>query len=168
MHIKKLFFLTILLLSQNHTHTKSTKHTKGTIMSQQGDSLDIASFKKTNYTVNGKKCEIAYKIIQAGSEKTKPLAGETATVHYTGWLLSNGNTVGKKFDSSVDRGTPFEFPVGMGYVIKGWDFMVADMTIGEKRIVILPPEVAYGARGAGAAIPANATLIFEIELLNAE
>jgi peptidylprolyl isomerase len=94
--------------------------------------------------------------------------GKTAVVHYTGWLAENGAngfTKGKKFDSSVDRGQPFEFPVGAGRVIKGWDEGVATMKVGGKRTLIVPPEMGYGARGAGGVIPPNATLMFDVELL---
>ena len=135
-----------------------SKKTKGTSMTQtkQGDILDVATF---TTAPSG----LMYKILKSGNG-TKPYAGETVTVDYTGWLLDGGNKVGKKFDSSVDRGQNFEFPLGMGYVIKGWDFTVADMKIGEKRLVIIPASLGYGARGAGASIPPNAPLIFEIDL----
>jgi peptidylprolyl isomerase len=93
-----------------------------------------------------------------------PRSGQTAVVHYTGWLYTNG-AKGQKFDSSVDRGEPFEFPVGQGRVIKGWDEGVATMKIGGKRTLIVPPQLGYGARGAGGAIPPNATLMFDVELL---
>ena len=93
-----------------------------------------------------------------------PRPGQTAVVHYTGWLYENG-AKGKKFDSSVDRGQPFEFPVGQGRVIKGWDEGVATMKIGGKRTLIIPASLGYGARGAGGAIPPNATLMFDVELL---
>jgi peptidylprolyl isomerase len=93
-----------------------------------------------------------------------PRANQTAVVHYTGWLYENG-VKGKKFDSSVDRNEPFEFPVGAGRVIRGWDEGVATMKIGGKRTLIVPPQLGYGARGAGGAIPPNATLIFDVELL---
>ena len=87
-------------------------------------------------------------------------AGQTVTVHYTGWLEN-----GKKFDSSVDRRQPFSFPLGAGRVIKGWDEGVQGMKVGGKRKLIIPSNLGYGARGAGGAIPPNATLIFEVELL---
>jgi peptidylprolyl isomerase len=93
-----------------------------------------------------------------------PRQGQTAVVHYTGWLYENG-AKGKKFDSSVDRGQPFEFPVGQGRVIKGWDEGVAGMKLGGKRTLIIPASLGYGARGAGGAIPPNAMLMFDVELL---
>jgi peptidylprolyl isomerase len=95
-----------------------------------------------------------------------PKPGQTCVMHYTGWLYQNG-VKGKKFDSSVDRGEPFEFAIGRGRVISGWDQGVATMKVGGKRTLIIPPELAYGGRGAGGGlIPPNATLMFEVELLD--
>lgn len=94
-----------------------------------------------------------------------PATGQTCVMHYTGWLYEDGKK-GAKFDSSVDRGQPFEFPIGTGRVIKGWDEGVATMKIGGKRTLIIPAALGYGARGAGSVIPPNATLIFDVELLD--
>jgi peptidylprolyl isomerase len=93
-----------------------------------------------------------------------PKTGQTCVMHYTGWLYQDG-VKGKKFDSSVDRGSPFEFKIGIGQVIKGWDEGVASMKVGGKRTLIIPAAIGYGARGAGGAIPPNATLMFDVELL---
>jgi peptidylprolyl isomerase len=93
-----------------------------------------------------------------------PAKGQTCVMHYTGWLWENG-AKGKKFDSSLDRGTPFSFPIGQGRVIKGWDEGVSTMKVGGKRTLLIPPDLGYGSRGAGNVIPANATLLFEVELL---
>jgi peptidylprolyl isomerase len=101
--------------------------------------------------------------IKVGTGAT-PKTGQTCVMHYTGWLYENG-AKGKKFDSSVDRGEPFEFPIGAGRVIKGWDEGVASMKVGGKRTLIIPPALGYGARGAGGAIPPNATLMFDVDLL---
>lgn len=94
-------------------------------------------------------------------EGASPKRGDTVTVHYTGWLED-----GRKFDSSVDRRQPFSFVLGMGQVIRGWDEGVAGMRVGDKARLTIPPELAYGARGYPGAIPPNATLIFEVELLS--
>ena len=93
-----------------------------------------------------------------------PKPGQICVMHYTGWLYENG-AKGNKFDSSLDRGQPFEFPIGQKRVIAGWDEGVASMKVGGKRTLIIPPALGYGARGAGGVIPPNATLIFEVELL---
>jgi FKBP-type peptidyl-prolyl cis-trans isomerase FkpA len=103
---------------------------------------------------------LKYIDVKAG-EGVEAEAGKTVSVHYTGWLVN-----GTKFDSSVDRGQPFAFPLGHGSVIKGWDEGVAGMKEGGVRKLIIPSELGYGARGAGRVIPPNATLIFEVELLD--
>jgi FKBP-type peptidyl-prolyl cis-trans isomerase len=97
-------------------------------------------------------------VVGAGAEAKK---GQLVKVHYTGWLSDR-----TKFDSSVDRGQPFQFPLGAGRVIQGWDEGVAGMAVGGRRRLIIPPDLGYGARGAGGVIPPNAELIFEVELLD--
>jgi FKBP-type peptidyl-prolyl cis-trans isomerase FkpA len=94
-------------------------------------------------------------------------AGNKVSVHYTGWLYKN-DAKGAKFDSSVDRGQPFQFTLGAHQVIPGWDQGVAGMKVGGKRTLIIPPELGYGARGAGGVIPPNATLMFDVELLGVQ
>ncbi len=100
-------------------------------------------------------------VVGAGAEAVK---GKSVSVHYTGWLQENG-TKGNKFDSSVDRGQPFNFNLGAGQVIKGWDEGVAGMKVGGKRTLTIPSELGYGTAGAPGAIPPNATLVFDVELL---
>jgi FKBP-type peptidyl-prolyl cis-trans isomerase len=102
---------------------------------------------------------LKYEDLTVGSG-TQPSAGQTAVVHYTGWL-----TDGKKFDSSLDRGQPFTFTLGAGEVILGWDDGVAGMQVGGKRRLTVPPDLGYGRRGIRGVIPPNATLVFEVELL---
>ena len=106
---------------------------------------------------------LQYEDTRAGAGETAA-AGRTCVMHYTGWLWVDG-AKGSKFDSSLDRGQPFSFGLGNGQVIKGWDQGVAGMKIGAKRTLLIPPELGYGARGAGGVIPPNATLLFEVELL---
>ncbi|MDL2339443.1 MAG: FKBP-type peptidyl-prolyl cis-trans isomerase [Pseudomonadota bacterium] len=93
------------------------------------------------------------------------VSGQHVSVHYTGWLYSNG-VKGAKFDSSKDRGDPFKFYLGAGQVIRGWDEGVVGMRVGGSRVLVIPPELGYGARGAGGVIPPNATLMFEVDLLD--
>jgi FKBP-type peptidyl-prolyl cis-trans isomerase FkpA len=96
------------------------------------------------------------------------VVGKIAVVHYTGWLYdpSAVDKKGRKFDSSLDRKSPFSFPIGGGRVIRGWDEGVAGMRVGGRRTLIIPPDMAYGSRGAGGVIPPDATLVFEVELLD--
>ncbi len=102
---------------------------------------------------------LKYEVLRQGNGP-EAKAGQTVAVHYTGWL-----TNGTKFDSSVDRGQPFDFTLGQGQVIKGWDEGVAGMKVGEKRKLTIPSQLGYGERGAGGVIPPNATLVFDVELL---
>jgi FKBP-type peptidyl-prolyl cis-trans isomerase FkpA len=101
-------------------------------------------------------------VIGTGAEAA---AGQQVSVHYTGWLYNDG-VKGAKFDSSKDRNDPFEFGLGAGMVIKGWDEGVQGMKVGGTRVLVIPPQLGYGARGAGGVIPPNATLMFEVELLD--
>ena len=124
-------------------------------------SIAMAQATKSVTTASG--LQIADSKIGTGAT---PKTGQTCVMHYTGWLYENGQK-GKKFDSSVDRNEPFEFPIGQRRVIAGWDEGVATMKVGGKRTLIIPPALGYGARGAGGGlIPPNATLIFEVELLD--
>jgi FKBP-type peptidyl-prolyl cis-trans isomerase FkpA len=103
---------------------------------------------------------LVFEELVVGTGKS-PATGQKVHVHYTGWL-----TNGTKFDSSKDRGAPFIFPLGQGHVIQGWDEGVAGMKVGGKRKLTIPPALGYGARGVGGVIPPNATLVFEVELLD--
>ena len=115
---------------------------------------------------NTKQLEDGLKIIdQQVGTGTEALAGKNVSVHYTGWLNNNG-AKGTKFDSSVDRGQPFNFALGAGQVIRGWDEGVAGMKVGGKRTLMIPSALGYGARGAGNVIPPNSDLIFDVELLD--
>lgn len=110
--------------------------------------------------VTNKSMELDIKTIQVGTGERKTKNGDTISVHYAGKLEN-----GVKFDSSVDRGTPFEFTIGQGMVIQGWEKGLLDMKVGEKRTLTIPADMGYGSRGAGGVIPPNATLIFEVELV---
>ena len=106
---------------------------------------------------------LEYEDTQVGTGGS-PAKGQTCVMHYTGWLWQNG-AKGAKFDSSLDRGQPFKFAIGLGQVIKGWDEGISTMKVGGKRTLRIPPELGYGARGFPGAIPPSSTLLFEVELL---
>lgn len=125
----------------------------------QGGNIMAASEKESNAQEVTTPSGLKY-VDQVVGTGDVAVAGKTASVHYTGWLEN-----GKKFDSSVDRGQPFSFPLGSGRVIKGWDEGVQGMKVGGKRKLTIPSDLGYGSRGAGGVIPANATLIFDVELL---
>ena len=127
----------------------------------QNDSSKPDTSKPTAVSGKPKKMSggLEYWDIQVGTGDTA-VAGKQVTVHYTGWL-----TNGAKFDSSVDRGQPFVFPLGAGRVIKGWDEGVAGMKVGGKRQLRIPPDLAYGSKSPGSSIPPNSTLVFDVELL---
>lgn len=121
----------------------------------------------TSTTTSSDVAELVITDVTMGSGD-EAIAGMNVSVHYTGWLYDKSavDNKGKKFDSSRDRGQPFEFPLGAGRVIKGWDQGVAGMKVGGQRSLIIPPGLGYGSRGAGGLIPPNAALVFDVELLN--
>ena len=128
------------------------------------ESPPVSSTTVSNFGANVTELKI---IDQKQGTGAEAIAGKTAVVHYTGWLYDPAapDGHGKKFDSSVDRGVPFGFLLGSGKVIKGWDEGVAGMKVGGKRTLVIPPQKAYGERGAGGVIPPNATLLFDVELI---
>jgi FKBP-type peptidyl-prolyl cis-trans isomerase len=134
--------------------TKNTTPGGSVVLDQNGDTAN-----NNNLLLKENPMELQIETITPGQGDIKIAAGQTAVVHYTGWL-----TDGTKFDSSVDRGEPFEFVLGAGQVIPGWDQGVAGMKVGEKRKLTVPSDLAYGDAGVGP-IPGKATLIFEVELL---
>jgi len=172
-----LFLSAILIAGATGCNSKSNKSkekklTKNLIKEENNKKININKNKINKGKINkGKKVSkiittdtgLEYEILKEGSGTT-PEPGQEVTVHYTGWLDNNGEP-GAKFDSSVDRGTPFSFDIGTGMVIEGWDEGVMSMKLGEKRRIIIPAELGYGSRGAGNVIPPNSKLIFDVELL---
>jgi hypothetical protein len=150
---KTLRFTAVWLLRQTRWQLVSWQLTP--LMSARAVALKLAGGKKVNATPSG----LQYIDLVEGTGDS-PTPGARVTVHYTG-TLENGT----KFDSSVDRNEPFEFQIGVGRVIRGWDEGVMTMKVGGKRKLVIPAELGYGARGAGGVIPPNATLIFDVELL---
>lgn len=144
-------------VSADPTQTNLSQTTVAAIPVAQDSSSDMISTDDSDYitTPSGLK----YRDLQEGTGE-QPLLGQMVVVHYTGTL-----TDGTKFDSSRDRNQPFSFPIGKGRVIKGWDEGVGSMKVGGRRELIIPPDLGYGARGAGGVIPPNATLMFDVELL---
>jgi len=142
-----------------------SRGTAGTTQAPAGDKVNTTNQgKEMQTTASG----LQYQVLQpADAGAKKPAAGKKVKVNYTGWLDENG-APGKKFDSSYDHGAPFEFIIGSGSVIKGWDEGVMMMSVGEKTRLIIPGNLAYGSRGYPGVIPGNATLIFDVELLGVE
>jgi FKBP-type peptidyl-prolyl cis-trans isomerase FkpA len=134
----------------------------GITLAQATETAPIPSQSKMDATIMQlQKTDIS---VGTGAEA---VTGKITVVHYTGWLFepASADKKGRKFDSSLDRGVPFSFPLGAGRVIRGWDEGVAGMRVGGRRTLVIPPDMAYGSRGAGGVIPPDATLLFEVELL---
>jgi FKBP-type peptidyl-prolyl cis-trans isomerase len=155
----KIAITAVAALAFAHTATAQAPATKPAEAAKPAAAAAMKEGNKVTTTASGLKMEDVK--VGTGAEAK---AGQSASVHYTGWLWVDGKR-GNKFDSSKDRGQPFDFPLGGGRVIKGWDEGVQGMKIGGTRILTIPPEMGYGARGAGGVIPPNATLQFEVELL---
>jgi peptidylprolyl isomerase len=147
------------LSAQEKAATKPAEKAPDTAAARPADKPADKKESKMVKTPSG----LQYEDVKVGTG-AEPKAGQTCSVHYTGWLWVNG-AKGSKFDSSVDRGQPFQFAVGRGNVIRGWDEGVLTMKVGGKRNLIIHPGLGYGAQGTGGVIPPNATLFFEVELL---
>ena len=130
-----------------------------------GLSADEQKEQKVEYKWTMTATGLRYQDLKEG-DGPNPKNGQVCVMNYTGWLWEGGQKAARSFDSSVDRGTPFEFTLGNGRVIKGWEQGIATMKVGGKRLLLIPPQLGYGAKGAGGGlIPPNATLLFEVELL---
>lgn len=147
--------------SKNETATNSSSTTNNAANTAQNNAAGGAQMGAAA-TTGAVVTELKIEDLQVGTG-AEAVAGKKVTVHYTGWL-----TNGTKFDSSLDRGQPFPFPLGAGRVIQGWDKGVAGMKVGGKRKLTIPPQMAYGERGAPPVIPPNSTLIFEVQLLGVD
>lgn len=173
-----LSILTATLLTGCNCHKKDTKQLADVSNEAHKQALDTQldthktqtinptnESKETQTMTNIKRTDsgLGYEVLTPGTGP-KPKVGQTVVVHYTGYLDNNGQP-GKQFDSSVSRGTPFSTKIGLGYVIPGWDEGLLNMQVGEKCRLFIPADLGYGKRGAGAAIPPNADLIFDVELL---
>jgi FKBP-type peptidyl-prolyl cis-trans isomerase FkpA len=139
----------------------------GVLAAQQPASSNVQPSTSTLASKIGAQVTDLKKIDVKQGDGAEAVSGKTVIVHYTGWLYdpAAADGHGAKFDSSVDRKEPFGFMLGTGKVIKGWDEGVAGMKVGGKRTLVIPPQMAYGARGAGGVIPPNATLLFDVELI---
>ncbi len=153
-----LILISVLMLPCTYVHAAGTVKEPKKNTQVKEKTVDTKNVQKITTTATGLKY-----VDEVPGTGALPKQGQPVKVHYTGWLEN-----GTKFDSSVDRGQPFEFVLGVGQVIKGWDEGVSTMKIGGKRKLIIPPQLGYGERGAGGAIPPNATLIFDVELLAAK
>ncbi len=163
--MKKLVILTSMLCAYSALHADASC-CSGKTKSVPSHSKSTEKFKKAPMEQKTKTASgLEYTILVQSDQTVAPKPGATVTVHYTGWLNDNGQP-GKKFDSSVDRGQKFQFKIGVGQVIRGWDEGVMGMKVGEKRRLYIPATLGYGARGAGAVIPPNADLIFDVELFD--
>ena len=148
----------MMLLAAQETKAPAGQKKAGAAAGEKAPAKKAPAAAKKVTTPSG----LQYEDIKAGTG-LEPKAGQTVVVHYTGWL-----TNGKKFDSSVDRNTPYKFVLGRGKVIKGWDEGVSTMKVGGERKLTIPPDLAYGAKGFPGAIPPNSTLIFNVRLLRVE